>query len=529
MLSTRYINIKNTALGLLAGAMFAGCYRDLGNYEYKDVNQIKVDTLLGVKDVYQYDTLRVTPYFSATQDTTVLQQKDRYTYEWFATTPSSSYFRLDTTRILNVRINLTVGSYKLIFRMKDKVGGNIYTFSQGGLNVVSGTYEGWLVFSDVNGAARLDMVNFLTNKAPAVTKDILQASPDLPKKLTGPKDVAYMYSSTNGNTVPAPGHGTTTAADKEWIYICTDQGAWKLRNDDLTTKWQWNTAHEFTSKDSATFHPDFVGSGGSGIHPQYIYLFDGQGNVYERFNYMFYGNPVNVVSGEAKRFKAAPFIGRHFKMNTSAALVLFDTEKRRFLRYSPNGGQCASPTSDPAFMPYFNYNNVNMDLVWMRSTPFNTLTYAVLKAADNSRWLAVFDISTTNVQNKFVKLTGPDIDKATRFAVDKNSGTLFYSVGSKVYATSKDYPDQTYMVLDAGQEEVTLLDQHVFWSSKYMDVSPTNRGNLIMIGTYNAATGNGTLTGYYPADFVNSHAAFTKVESFTGFGKINALSYRERF
>ncbi|MBV7532552.1 PKD-like family lipoprotein [Chitinophaga sp. sic0106] len=514
--------------------LLAGCYKDLGNYDYKEINTIELGKFGNNLKVYQYDTLTLELPLSATLDSSVLLEEGRFSYRWIAIAGSAEY-QLDTNRVLHNRVNIPTGNYTLLFRMWDLKTGNVYS-KRSGANafvVVSGTYEGWLVFSEVQGRARLDMVNFVSGEAPTYARDILSQSSIIPKNLTGARDICYTFTGPTRNLVPGPGHDSTasSAADAEWIYVATDQGSWKLRNDNLTTKWQWSVHREYIQQDSASFRPAFFGNGkGTGANAAYLYLFDGKGNFYERIGNDYYetAKMINVVQGESKPFKAAPFFCRTQNSASSAFAILFDAEKKRFLKYGAAAGGCISLPTDAATNPLFNFNNVQKDLVWMKTTGYNTLTYAVLRGADGATWLATFNLTNANTQDKYVQLTGTDIDKATLFTVDKIYGTLFYAVGGKVYATHKDYPNESFVVLDKGSEVITYLDQHIFAKAAYYKTEPSHVSMHVMVGSYNEGRGNGTLEGYATTDYVNSHAAFTKYTTYTGFGKIKALSYRER-
>jgi len=527
-------NFLRLVLVSLLAVFAAGCYKDLGNYDYKAINSIELGKMPDTLRVFQYDTLKVKLPVSALLDSSILNEPGRFTYQWIASTGNADYV-LDSSRELKAYVVIPPGKYTLIFRMRDTKTNNLYSkkSNANALSVVTGTYEGWLVFSEVQGRAQLDMVNFVNGQAPTIARDILRNSPVIPRQLTGARDVCYTYSTPTSNQVPGPGHDSTkvTAADAEWIYICTDQGAWKLRNDVLTTRWQWTIAREFILQDSASFRPGFCGNGrGIGVNGAYLYVYDNKGNFFERAPSAYYeaSRPINNVSTEGKTFKAAPFFCRYQNTGRTFDAVLFDTEKKRFLRYTQGAGTCTPVQPNAIPDPLFDFNDVKKDLVWMKTTLFNTLTYAILRGADGATWLATFNLSSGTSQDRYVRLTGTDIDKATLFTVDRNYGTLFYAVGGKVYATSKFYPDQSYLVLDKGEEKITYLDQHIFLRSTYFSTDPEHPASHVMVGSYHEGTGVGTLEGYYPADFVNAHAAFTKKSAYTGFGKIRALSYRER-
>ncbi|WP_143307661.1 PKD-like family lipoprotein [Chitinophaga vietnamensis] len=544
--------IKNILL-LASGSaslLFSSCYKDLGNYAYKDVNKVVIDTFPSSIFVYQFDTLRLTPKISATLDSSILNDTARFAYQWTIGGNGSSYVKgtiLSYDRNLNARVTNAVGSYGLYFEMTDKKTGQVFTRYTSQLVIGSSTYEGWMVLCDVDGNTRLDMVNFVNGNT-RFTRDILSLSPDLPKPLKGPRYIAY-YATGRPNAAPPPYHNPAVSlVDREWIYLCTDKGSWKLRNDYLYTSGAWYTSKEFISRpDSATFLPGFVGANEGAASSDYVYVYDNKGNFYERDPYQWYVTNMNKVSGEGN-FRAAPFLGRNYGMAFFYNSVLFDMDKKRFLLSTPGSSTCnIIPNPDS---PLFDFSNTGMDLRWMRSVPGLDLTFAIMKDAAGDTWLLTFDVRSSVTQDRKVKLTGTDISKAEHFTVDKNYGTIYYSVGSKVYAMNKDFPGVCYQVLDAGNKKISWLDQHLFTVNKgygpsrggyvngYTYNNPQGSGSLdnypgswLGVATYDPAqptASNGTLTFYSPQDFLSQHAALVKKQEYSGFGKIVSVSYRER-
>lgn len=520
------------------------CYKPTTNYDFHDINEIRVDSFGSYLEVVQFDTLTVTPHITASMDPSVLDDTTRYTYEWLAGKPGVTYtaHQLGNKRNLKVRLNIPVGSYRLYFTMKDKLTGQIANMRSVRLDVTSKTFEGWLILSDVQGNAALDFVNWNSNGTKTIVRNLLDNSPDLPKPLKGPRNVAYVYCP-NPNIVPTPTHNASAGTlDREWIYVTTDQGAWKFRNDYLTTQWRWNSFREcLFPVDSSSFKPAFFGtnSGGYATNGNLLMTMP-NGDIYERTWTAWYVIKSNQVQGEANSFRAAPFIGKYY--TSSGNTVLFDMDKKRFVRTSPGSFFCTT-IPNPATDPKFDFSNVGMDMLYMRTSPYG-LTFAVMKDAAGDIWLLTFDARSTVVQDKKVKLTGTDIKLAEAFTVDKNYGTLFYKVGNKLYATHKDLPDVSYEILNTGSRQISFVDQHIFTINRgqganggYINGGAATPGNpqdyvanYLAIGTYDPADPKttGKLELYYPTDFMNGHAALTKKDEYGGFGKIVSVSFRER-
>jgi hypothetical protein len=123
-------------------------------------------------------------------------------------------------------------------------------------------------------------------------------------------------------------------------------------------------------------------------------------------------------------------------------------------------------------------------------------------------------------------MTAPDIDKATHFASSPELGYLFYSVGGKLYEYDP-FLQQSFLMLDKGSEEITYIAFQKFFNPNYYD-KYTEFGNLLTVGTQNPAGSegsNGTLTQYTVPPI---NKPLQVKNTFTGFGRIVSVSYRER-
>jgi len=523
-----------------------GCYKDLGNYDYKKINEIQIDSLPNSIFVNQFDSLKLTPVIKRTMDQGALDDTTLYGYKWIigqrdSAEGLSTATIISRARILAAKVLVPVGRYGLYLEITDRKSNQVFLQHTNNLVIGSATFEGWLVLSDVKGNAKLDMITYANGQVGFV-HNLLEQSQDLPKPLKGPRKISYHYTSTY-NAVPALFHESKlTVADRSWVYLTTDQGTWKMRGDYMFTIGKWNVRNEFLiPPDSATFAPGFTGNGEGSVDLENCYIYDGKGNFYERNAYQYYVTNMNQVTGEGE-FVAAPFIGRAFGYSWTAYTVLFDVNKKRFVRSYPGDGNCSTIPA-PAGTALFDFNNVGMDLVWMKSMSYLNLTYAVMRDPAGAYWLLTFDVRGVVTQNTMAKITAPDINKAVFFTIDKNYGTLFYGTDTKVYAIHNDFPGQYYQVFDAGNRKISWLDQHPFTGGRDVyngDINgvpnTTNlapyKANWLGIATYDPANpddGTGTLSFYFPQDFLVNHAALAKREEYPGFGKIVSISYRERF
>lgn len=131
---------------LLAMTCLTACYDDLGNYDYRDINEIEVE---GIESMYARDvddSLHITPQLQGTQ----YSDTSRFSYQWEI---ASSI--LAETHDLHLLINMTTGEKKCRYIITDKETG-IQHYTSFRLNVSSSTAGDLiLVLSKYQGRAEM--------------------------------------------------------------------------------------------------------------------------------------------------------------------------------------------------------------------------------------------------------------------------------------------------------------------------------------------------------------------------------------
>lgn len=489
---------------LCAGA--SGCFKDEGNYNYSEVNRVSIDSF-GVKSGFYQDSFFLTPRITATLDSSMLNDTSRYAFLWTAAIKSRDPVKdiplvtLSTNKDLRIKLNIRPSAYVLYFRVTDRVTGNVY-YQLTDLTVTTSTYEGWMVLCDVNNIARVDMISFL--QAPStdtmLLKDVLNGSA-IPV-LHGPRNIAY----TTGN------QGT-------FIYITAADGGHKVDGDFFFWQNSYNLKYDCLFDYGASFSPDYVRNAGSGST---YFLYYGHDYYYQyTVTSLGYGIPVNKVAGETDFFDASPYVGK--APGRSDPGLLFDRTQKRIVRLNDNATSCVE-IPDQGVFSY----KTNMDLLYMVTNQVSQYTYAVLKnPATNKVFVYSFQITSSGATQNFAKeIIGTDIANAEFFAVSPEFGYMFYNAGSKVYEVDFDNPTTSKLVLDLGSKKITQLKFHQFMG--YSAAKNANKVKSLMVGSYDPAlpaAGCGTLAQYsIPGLFGDP----VLLKSWSGFGKIVSLTYRER-
>jgi len=494
----------------LATIIMAGCYKDLGNYTYKEINDIAISNIAPQYTMMFKDTLRIKPKLDFLLDK---GDTGKYSYEW-------TIFFLDdinetnnkliaTTRDLEYEVTAKVGKYKAWLRVRDNATGVQYQ-QEFKLTIQSKVYEGWLVLSDVNGMARLDMVSVLP--APigeTMITDLLTFTNSglIPQK--GPRAIKLMNDAFKGKTA---------------LYLLTNDGTNKLSADDFT--WQTTGAirYEMLGPPPAGFAPKMMDIS----YSTYCMMSDDLLYIqYPTFG-LGYGAPQNKMAGISTPVKLAPFIG---KPNSSLSnwVVFYDTERRWFVRLdgTKDAGVDSIPTPSNALLSY----KTGKDLVYMQNATFNQNDiFAILKDPGQPVHylfrMSVDGYPSVFRQNQFTQIstnTG-DIAHAQYFAVGHELGYVLYAVGGKIYEYDINY-NTHHLMADLGTEMISRLKVINVGVSKPEYKEYTNG---LLVGSYDPAGpagSNGKLRVY---KMPPRNEPFQLYKSYAGFGKVIDMEYRTR-
>ncbi|SKA07356.1 PKD-like family protein [Chitinophaga eiseniae] len=489
--------------GFLLSLCFTACYKDLGNYDYHEINQ--VDSITGVANNYPVlygDTLRIVPQILATE---VNGDTGRYSYRWEALIENVARIIGDeplvligTGHSLAYPVKLRPAPYDVFYRVKDKQTG-VEWFKQFKLVVQSAVYQGWVALCDVKGGTRLDMVARLGDKDKLITDVLSFTNAGIPVRRQ-PKQLVFAYRSINNQ-----------------FYLRSGEGLEKIDGESLTWKSTYNVRYEMMTPVGTDFAPDYFFNSAS--YPAVDYVIAGD-RVFHRFLIMggAFGSPINYVDEEKTPFRAAPFIACGF-----GGTLLYDQDHQRFVAHDPMFGTNCSSLRDGNLFSY----STGRDMVYMSYTNYNWGdVYAVLKDKGGKFYTYCMNIGNGIKQVYYTEMTNaPELDKATAFAVSNQLGYLFYAAGGRVYEYDV-FTNKAKLMADLGAERVSVLKCLLF--NSYGKEFYINLSNSLVVGSYDPSrpdTENGAIRVYsIPAR--NEQLQLTW--SYAGLGKIVDLAYRER-
>ena len=494
--------IRYAVLLMTMCCVVASCYKDKGNYDYHPINELNftnIDTAKGYT-VNVGETLSVTPQLKGSQDPNGSNKK--YSYEW-----SLDFFDKDSVlsreKDLNVKLVVPPGKYTLQYRVIDQETG-IQFHIRTQLLVSTKVFEGYLVMNEVNGKTRLDMLSYsrANDNFTQITDVLKEMGSALP--VQGKPLQVYCFELNAFNITPQTYR----------IYLLTETGGYKIDPETFGYTPLNDLRYEMAGSLPANFKPTSIGGTLQyGFLPVNTMV---EGNDVYRRTYeavVFPRVPVNIYAGDAKPFKAFPQVAAN-----DDGIVIYNMDKRSFTTASFESINVTDMPPDLGFPE-------GKDMVYMEDQT-NGLGYAVLKDPGAPNYHLLRFYPGYAFADYFEPMTAADIDKATHFAASPELGYMFYSVGGKLYEYDP-FLHKSFLMLDKGSSQITHLSFQKFLNTSFDD-KYTEFGNLLTVGSVNPSGtegSNGTLELY---SIPPLNDALQLKQSWTGFGKIASVSYRER-
>lgn len=500
--------IKNINLILLvATLLLSACYKDKGNYDYHDVNEITVADPVAASRIYIYqgDTLKLTPAISQTIPS------DDLSYAWFVYNNSSnSEYTLPRDTISRERnlshkitgdIFVLGENYRLTLKVTDNKTG-ISSFRQYDLTISNKYGSGWMFLEEKGGEGDMSMI-LPDNTVEHSVYSLLNPSSPLGKPVS--------ITSTSFNITD-----DLSAANKR-IYIQMESDAIELNNLTLTKKFE--IGYLFFARPQVV-KPAYIGWTAylSGVNPfQRMGIAINNGQVHTNLVGGFPGikkwgeaivNPAGVYD-----YDIAPFIAGATGYSATYPVVVYDKKYKRFYSVGAN----ALAAFPAAASTVFDMNNVGMDLLLLDSSNVVDRYNAVMKSG-TVPYLLQFKTATTTadpvVTVATVEMNAPGIVDAPALASSTLTPHIFYAVGNKLYkyeTTSNTYAE---VYAFAGGESVTKMD--------YQKVDPTTGQQRLVVATWN---GTESKVYFFTVSSVGDLGG-TYTDIFGGFNKIIDFTYK---
>ncbi|WP_176140952.1 PKD-like family lipoprotein [Sphingobacterium nematocida] len=453
---------KHLLIALTTVGFFAACTKDLGNYHYKDINDISIT---GLAENYQMrasiDTLKIAPSFSSSLD---IQDENRYEFLWIAKDPTRREDTLARTLNLNYFVQIPPGTYALDLHVFDKETNLRWTKSSE-LVVGSAFSRGiMLIGEDENEHVDVDMLVMAADTS--VARRLLVGS-ELPK-LKGPISIQYAPSLLDPYVK---------------LWLLTESGSYFLDRTTLNSSVENNFGKSVFSKYPLTaeeLQPVAIGPQSYNMAGTLGDLFQSARVTVTKGGYMFgpnlvenagdfFGNPINSTSDNLEVFyKASPYL--FYSPRSSASMIWYDQTNERFLYIPTYYFVSASQKLVDAGGELFPWNQAGTGrtLIYGENTlngdeaATNGNSFALMKDQQQDLFIYRFYVNgaipARNGYFPINKTIAANIDRATQYAFASNRTVLFYLVDNKLFAY--DYNpgnERLYALSPTGSDPITMI------------------------------------------------------------------------
>ena len=513
-----------------AAALAISCARDLGNYEYTDLEGPQVGGISESYEVLTFNTLTVTPVIEGG-----LPEED-YTYEWKVIDRNNDNAEtvLSTERNLEYRVTLAPGAYSMYYTLTEKETG-IFWRTSASLTVNSSLSEGWMVlYSDTEGAARLGFVSEVTGET---YTDILEQNREngMPA-YHGPRKIQWLSRMTDESSP---------------YYLLTDDGATRLGKDSFEWTEEYSLSYESGAGTDLVPHSIVCSGVGkmavSGSDAYYCEVLGVSG---------LYGSAVN------EGFRVAPVIGANVLASSiyAAIYLLYDTDHGKFMAYCPLlddiGGY--APLQDMDAMGeiaeeqtagkdgaegvvetvQFEYPQ-GYGYVYMENTCYDPgnasmgVTYTILADGDRryvygiqcGDMLVYADCTYVLGKASFTDISGCEgiTDAGNLYAFSSLRSYMYHAAGGKVYRTDlSENPAVAQLQFELPGEDITCLKFNL-----YQNAGNSRKRYDLVVGS-ETAEGEGILRIYEGYLSEGDFSGAVPSEVYRGFGRIADATYKER-
>lgn len=474
-------------IAVLLSTIIFSCYKDKGNYDLTPINEIKPSA--EVRDtikVFQYDTLKI----EGKTDQSIPVTDENLNFKWSVFSYAgitNVKADLGTNRLLNTPIGVPPGKYTLLFTVTDKATEVSY-FKTFYMEVSSTLSEGWLV---------------LENRA-GNQQDVAIINPN--------GNVLHsLYSTANaGESLPAGSNKIRVLNNylsEQKVFILSDKDGVEV---DYTSfrKFEFFKSWFFATVDPVRIDNYFYNKLGTAG------FFVNNGDLYSQpFTY------------PGPRKFGAPIGGDHliskfaFPMLSSEDAIFFDDKNQRFLRHG--GGQLRT-YANPAGSA-FDMNNVGKKLVFGGvgiGDYFNCLF-----KNNNDDQFYVYRVNSTGAipaAETFTVDEAPELVNAQFYASSGQFLHLYYALENRIYLL--DIPAKKARLVYTLPADEIITAFKLKQAQGLLQFYPDNN-RQICVATYNNAEGK---VYYFPISNTGDFEGNTFSHVFKGFGKVNALEYKNR-
>lgn len=472
------------SIAILAVALFQGCIKDKGNYQYREINELSIkNSLPDTFTVLIQDTLRIDLEMEQS-----LPNKNGLSYDWVMYPGVGSEFRIHIGDASKVRFYITEEPkvYDLDLFVTDN-DNNVSFYKKFYVKVTSIYNQGWLVMEEENGH-----------------NDIAIIKPDNVVEHN-------LYSRSNGGAYLPSGDGMVRVFSRR-----TEQVIYFLSENNGIQVSPGNFVRNSTLKDWFFLDP-------GPVKPLEIFTQGTEEHFLTREK--AYGN--NLNSPAPYKFGLATpgdYFLAPYQISTSGMFVFYDTLARRFWFRAPGNGDfplsvLSSQNNNNA--PW-NMNNIGRRLLYANMSTGNTGWTALFESLQRDSMFIVRGQaagSSSYIQTVDTLASGLPMQTAGRYLAARLVPHIYYAVGNQLYLY--DIPAKAARLVysfPAGTDVRSMK-----WYNNIKSSSDPDNYRLMMVATQEGAEGKVYL---FPVDLTGDFSGGTYRNVFSGFGQIRDVTYK---
>ena len=491
---------------LLFAVTMCACFEDEGNYDYRAIGEIGIDSIRPAYSKYSYvgDVLEITP--------TVTTKYANIKYEWrIWKGTGTGYISIDDEQIeseligegkdLSYEVNLAPGDYTIMFRATAENG---YAALQTATLEVSTQFaRGFYILKETaEGASELDL---LYSDGEPMIENVLSTTGQQP--LSGrPLFMGPVYLQGFINKV------TNKVDECNAIFVSTEDGNIAFYNTDDMSVVHDNSDATYGGLPAGT-NPYMALSSG-----YYNYLFTSDGTYSAQAMAGYPSSAYAPLGTSAVRCVSM------FSIDLGGgwflpSLIYYD-ELNHCVDYEDGMGKMFGP------IDYKDYSTEGMDCLMCGYTASNSCCYFLLEDESGMRCLDEVEISpvmfSISYKDRITINPSSKLANANHFTVNADGfNYLYYVHDNKLYAYSLDSRDEgnvpiTLEGIGAGEEIVYLSYQ---WMNCAADAASSTNFTHLVVGTQDSDTYRVymyNIAGGEPRELVRT---------ITGTGKLKSVAY----
>jgi hypothetical protein len=471
----------NTYFFIFSVFLSLGCYKNKGNYDYRDINQVVLKTDGDTVTVILPARLKVNLSLQQTQ-----AGNEGFDFEWVlyptGATPTTRR-TLGTTQNLEATITEQPGTYYLMIYARDRKTGveyqkRLYVY------VLTAYSEGWLVVEENNGACDLSMIT----PADAIFRNI--------------------YSKANkGQQLPA---GTRripeikTNRGEQKIFILSPADMIQVNYSDLVKIAGFN---------------DLFWQAPASPQPQ-EYFVNGDEEIYLN-NGIPYGR--SLISTGVTKLNLPPD-GKYYMApvetySGTLGYMLYDTISQSFLKLNLNAMNLV-PFNTPTTPQLFYLNNIGRQLLYAEVNTGGQYNAIFKNNNDDSLFAYVFNpLLASPAISRYDGLDAPGLLQAKLFVGSRKLPHLYYAYRNVIYKLDIPAKKATPVYSFPAGTEISAMKMY----RNMKTATDINNNNLIAVATNENGAGS---VYYYPLTSTGHFVNNTYSKVFTGFNRINELTFK---